>query len=129
MTVEADMPEDPDDNTAMWTEELIVENAAAIINHRRHLQSAVNNVINRTQRRREKLLTTGTFDEEELQHLAESDLENKCFNYFCAFCLQRYQTHSIHSAKLCKEGRLLRKLATFAHHNNGAQPAAVADTE
>ena len=41
--------------------------------------------------------------------------------YFCVFCWQRYIKDSKHNAKICREGRILRRLATFSHNNNGEQ--------
>ena len=121
--VPIDIPESPQDNTGRWTEELISVHSEVIVDNRRHLQSAVNNILSRIQRRREKLITIGLYNEAGIQNMLEQDLGNECFKYFCVFCWQRYQTKSSHSGKMCREGRVLRTLATFAHNNNGAQPA------
>ena len=45
---------------------------------------------------------------------------------FCIYCWQRYLCNYRHIARMCKEGRILRKLGTFSANNNGDQWA---DTE
>jgi len=114
--------DDPTDNSARWTDVLIAEHGAAIITERPHLRSAVTNVKNRIKTRRKRILEAdGNLTAAELEELDENTLANRQYKLFCVFCLQRYQTGS-HTAKLCREGRILRKLATFLHHGQQVPP-------
>ena len=114
--------DDPTDNSARWTDVLIAEYGGAIIAERPHLRSAVTNVNNRIKTRRKRILEAdGNLTAAELEELDENALANQQYKLFCVFCLQRYQTGS-HTAKLCREGRVLRKLATFLHHGQQVPP-------
>ena len=116
------MFDDPTDNTGLWTEELMVNNADFIKDTRPHLKSAINNIQTRMENRRTKVRNKDQdVTEEQLDNMTEQDLQHRHLNWFCAFCWQRYQIHQPHSAKICKQGRVLRRLATFSHHNNGEQ--------
>ncbi len=64
--------------------------------------------------------------DEQVEEMSEQGLGNRQLKWFCVYCWQRYQVKSCHSSKICKQGRVLRRLATCSHHNNGEQmpPAA-----
>ena len=58
---------------------------------------------------------------QQINEMTENELEHRHLNWFCVYCWQRYQKHTAHSSKICRDGRVLRRLATFSHHNNGEQ--------
>ncbi len=115
------MFDDQTDNTRMWTEELIEGNGDLITHGRPHLKTAINSIRTRMQNRRAKVRNQDNIAEEQLEQMTEADLGHRHLKMFCVFCWQRYQVNTRHSSKLCRDGRALRRLATFSHHNNGEQ--------
>lgn len=111
------MFDDPTDNTELWTEELIADHGTNITINRHHLSNAVNNIKSRINSRRTRASGTTAVPVDEM---TEIDLHNVHFKWYCVYCWQRYYRAS-HTSKICREGRLLRKLATFSHQNNGDQ--------
>ncbi len=51
--------------------------------------------------------------EQQVQEMTEIDLGHRHFKWFCVFCWQRYQVNRTHKAVMCKQARVLRRLATF----------------
>ncbi len=119
--------DDPTDNTGLWTEELIEDNGDLIAHQRPHLTTAIKNIQTRMQNRRTKVRNQDNdLTDEQVEEMSEQGLGNRQLKWFCVYCWQRYQVKSCHSSKICKQGRVLRRLATCSHHNNGEQmpPAA-----
>ncbi len=97
--------DDPTDNSCLWTEDLVREQHHLIVQTRPHLRKQVATILARLKTREEHL---------EEQH---GNNQQQRAGFFCVFCWQRYIKNSKHSAKICREGRILRRLAT----NNGEQ--------
>jgi hypothetical protein len=111
--------DDLNDDSGRWTDVLIEEHGETIGQERHHLKSTLTNSENRSKNRRRKF---HDFDDNFDEETPEVDLGNRYYNYFCAFCFQRYQKSCAHTASLCRQGRVVRQLATLLHHGEQLPP-------
>jgi hypothetical protein len=111
--------DDLNDNSGHWTDVLIAEHGETIRQQRPHLKKAVTN--SETRRKNRRIKCRG-FDDNVNEATPEVDLGNRCYKYFCVFCFQRYQKYCAHTADLCRQGRVLRQLATLLHHGGQLPP-------